>query len=41
MLLCFQELSIGYARDVRAMSVTHAGEDGMVLHIPNEVSSSM
>ncbi|XP_071806737.1 pyruvate dehydrogenase phosphatase regulatory subunit, mitochondrial-like isoform X2 [Asterias amurensis] len=32
----FKELSIGYARDVRAMSVTHAGEDGMVLHIPNE-----
>ncbi|XP_071480308.1 pyruvate dehydrogenase phosphatase regulatory subunit, mitochondrial-like [Diadema antillarum] len=31
-----RDISIGYANDVRALSVTHAGEDGCVLYIPNE-----
>ncbi|XP_022098124.1 pyruvate dehydrogenase phosphatase regulatory subunit, mitochondrial-like [Acanthaster planci] len=31
-----KELNIGYATRVKAMTVTHAGENGMVLYIPNE-----
>ncbi|XP_071785697.1 pyruvate dehydrogenase phosphatase regulatory subunit, mitochondrial-like [Asterias amurensis] len=31
-----KEINIGFATNVRAMTITHAGEDGMVLYIPNE-----
>ncbi|XP_041454472.1 pyruvate dehydrogenase phosphatase regulatory subunit, mitochondrial-like [Lytechinus variegatus] len=33
-----RDISIGYANSVRALSVTHAGEDGCVLYIPNEMA---
>eukprot|EP00057_Strongylocentrotus_purpuratus_P021973 XP_011676447.1 PREDICTED: pyruvate dehydrogenase phosphatase regulatory subunit, mitochondrial-like [Strongylocentrotus purpuratus] len=33
-----RDISIGYANAVRAISVTHAGEDGCVLYIPNEMA---
>ncbi|VDM29702.1 unnamed protein product, partial [Toxocara canis] len=33
----FKELSIGIATGIRAISVSHCGELGWVLYIPNEV----
>ena len=38
-IFCIQEMNIGYATNVRVTTITHAGEDGMVLYIPNEVIS--
>ncbi|XP_071785227.1 pyruvate dehydrogenase phosphatase regulatory subunit, mitochondrial-like [Asterias amurensis] len=32
----YKEMNIGYATNVRVTTITHAGEDGMVLYIPNE-----
>ncbi|KHJ94746.1 FAD dependent oxidoreductase, partial [Oesophagostomum dentatum] len=36
-----QEINIGMATGIRAISVTHCGELGWVVYIPNEVSTSM
>lgn len=33
----FQELDVGLANGIRAMNITHTGELGYVLYIPNEV----
>ena len=33
----FQELDVGLANGIRAMNLTHTGELGYVLYIPNEV----
>ncbi len=32
-----QELNIGMATGIRAISITHCGELGFVLYVPNEV----
>lgn len=37
----FRELSIGMAAGVRAISVTHCGELGWMLYIPNEVAQNV
>lgn len=34
----FKELDVGLANGIRAMNLTHTGELGYVLYIPNEVS---
>jgi hypothetical protein len=36
----FQELDVGLANGIRAMNITHTGELGYVLYIPNEVCDS-
>ncbi|XP_033102420.1 pyruvate dehydrogenase phosphatase regulatory subunit, mitochondrial-like isoform X2 [Anneissia japonica] len=33
---CCKNISIGYANNVKAMSITHVGEPGFVLYLPNE-----
>ncbi|XP_071959451.1 pyruvate dehydrogenase phosphatase regulatory subunit, mitochondrial-like [Antedon mediterranea] len=33
---CCKNMSIGYANDVKTMSITHVGEPGFVLYVPNE-----
>ncbi|XP_071957598.1 pyruvate dehydrogenase phosphatase regulatory subunit, mitochondrial-like [Antedon mediterranea] len=35
---CCKEISIGYANNVKALSITHAGEPGFVLYVNNEVA---
>lgn len=37
----YRELNIGMAAEVRAISVTHCGELGWVLYIPNEVAQNV
>ena len=32
----YREIDIGYANSIRAMNLTHTGEQGWVLYIPNE-----
>lgn len=34
----FKEIDVGLANGIRAMNLTHTGELGYVLYIPNEVS---
>lgn len=36
----FKELDVGLANGIRAMNLTHTGELGYVLYIPNEVRSN-
>lgn len=36
----FQELDVGLANGIRAMNITHTGELGYVLYIPNEVCAN-
>ena len=33
----FKEMDVGLANGIRAMNITHTGELGWVLYIPNEV----
>ena len=33
----FQEIDVGCASGIRAMRLTHSGEDGFILYIPSEV----
>lgn len=35
----FKEIDVGLANGIRAMNITHTGELGWVLYIPNEVCS--
>ena len=37
----FQELDVGLANGIRAMNITHTGELGYVLYVPNEVCKSL
>jgi glycine cleavage system aminomethyltransferase T len=37
----FQEMQIGLAGPVRVISVTHCGELGWMLYIPNEVAQNV
>lgn len=37
----FQELDVGLANGIRAMNITHTGELGYVLYIPNEVCTEL
>lgn len=36
----FKELDVGLANGIRTMNLTHTGELGYVLYIPNEVTGS-
>ena len=36
----FKQIDVGLANGVRAMNLTHTGEIGWVLYIPNEVNES-
>lgn len=38
MFLFQQELDVGLASGIRALNLTHTGELGYVLYIPNEVT---
>ncbi|XP_022104330.1 LOW QUALITY PROTEIN: pyruvate dehydrogenase phosphatase regulatory subunit, mitochondrial-like [Acanthaster planci] len=33
---CHKEINLGFTTGIHAMTITHAGEDGMLLYIPNE-----
>lgn len=36
----FKEIDVGLANGIRAMNITHTGELGWVLYIPNEVCTN-
>jgi len=36
-VIFYQELDVGLANGIRTMNLTHTGELGYVLYIPNEV----
>jgi len=36
-IIFYQELDVGLANGIRTMNLTHTGELGYVLYIPNEV----
>ncbi|XP_038070075.1 pyruvate dehydrogenase phosphatase regulatory subunit, mitochondrial-like isoform X2 [Patiria miniata] len=33
---CYKEINLGFCTGIHAMTITHAGEDGMLLYVPNE-----
>lgn len=39
-LFCFQEIAIGMATGIRALSLTHTGELEWEMYIPNEVNDT-
>jgi pyruvate dehydrogenase phosphatase regulatory subunit len=36
-LFTCKEIDVGYASGIKAMRLTHTGEDGFVLYVPTEV----
>lgn len=39
LLTFYQEIDVGYASGIKAMRLTHTGEDGFILYTPTEVIS--